>query len=88
MNKNKSNKSTKSIKKVKNNKKDINNNVYPDGYIRPKVTASEMLSADDIKKRMKNFEKIDVSELNNLVDGDKVRYFEISKHLNFKKNSL
>jgi hypothetical protein len=75
MNKSKSNKIQKKSKNKKANK-DSGQTVYPDGYVRPKVTASEMLSSSDIKKRMKNFTKVNDSDLDELVDGDKVRYFE------------
>ena len=58
--------------------------VYPDGYVRPKVTASEMLSANDIKKRLKNFDKVSESDLDDLVNGDYVRYFEVLEDGKFK----
>lgn len=90
MNKGKSNKSTKvskspNVSKSRKAKSD-KDQVYPDGYVRSSKskTASEMLSATDIKQRMKNFEKVDKEDLSNLVDGDKVRYFEVSENGGYK----
>lgn len=98
MNKNKSSKAnmnyTKSTKAVKTTKP-INTknggkvtrtkkNLATDGYVRPKVTAAEMLTAEQIKERLKNYEKVQKDDLYKLVDGDKVRYFKVEGDGNFK----
>ena len=81
--KNKANAKSKVIKKVvrrqKNSKTIIN-----DGYERPAVTPTELLTADDIRQRMKNYNRVSEDDIFDLVDGDKIRYFEVIENGKFK----
>lgn len=47
-----------------------------DEYVKPTVTASDMLTAEEIKERMKNYVQVNKNDLHTLKIDDKIRYFE------------
>jgi hypothetical protein len=49
-----------------------------DGYVRPKVTASELLSKEDIEERLKDYKRLYKADIESLKDGDHIRYFEVN----------
>lgn len=53
-----------------------------DNYKRPKLTVSDILSPEEIKKILRNYEQ--VSNISSLVQGDIVKYFEILDNGKYK----
>jgi hypothetical protein len=59
-------------------------NLADDGYVRPKATSSEMLTADEIKVRLRNYDRVMEEDLLNLEMDEKIRYFEVLDDGKFK----
>jgi hypothetical protein len=55
-----------------------------DGYVRPKKTATDMLSIDDIKKRIRNFERVNNEEIKDILVNTRIQYFELSEDDGFR----
>lgn len=50
-----------------------------DNYVRPKETVSELLSADEIKLRLVNYEKVESDNIKKLTPTARIQYFEVIK---------
>lgn len=57
---------------------------FKDGYVRPKFTPSDLLSAEEIKKRLFNFEKVKTEDIPNLGINLRIQYFEVIDGDKFK----
>jgi hypothetical protein len=59
-------------------------NLGDDGYVRSTVTATEMLTGEQIKERIKNYERVLEDDLRGLKTEDKIAYFEVLDDGKFK----
>lgn len=53
-----------------------------DNYIRPKITATDLIDPDEIKERLKNFEKVE--DISSIVPNIRIQYFEITDDKKFR----
>lgn len=59
-------------------------NLADDGYVRPKVTASDTLTGEQIKERLKNYERVYEDDIPDLKVEEKIAYFEVLDDGKFK----
>ena len=55
-----------------------------DNYVKPNITAIDLLTPGDIKKRLINYEKITTECVEILVPSTRIQYFEIMKDNKFR----
>lgn len=82
---NKKNIATKQKKKSKKstyNKRSIN--LLEDDYVKPKYTASDLITAEELKKRMENYEILDKEQVADLVSNTRIQYFEVKENGDYK----
>jgi hypothetical protein len=48
-----------------------------DKYVRPNIVPADLLTPEDIKKRLKNYEQITGSMISDIVIGTRIQYFEV-----------
>ena len=62
--------------KIKNNSTELR--LKNDGYVRPEKTATELLTPEEIELRLRNYEQVDVNEIEKLNNPTRIQYFEIT----------
>ena len=60
------------IKMIPKNKK-----LSEDTYIRPEITATDLLTPEEIELRLKNFVQVEVEDIKNLRKPTRIQYFEV-----------
>ena len=72
------NKKEPQIKYVQINNKSTELRLKNDGYVRPEKTATELLTPEEIELRLRNYEQVDVNEIEKLSNPTRIQYFEIT----------
>jgi len=65
------------IKYIQINKSGTNLKLSDDKYIRPEKTATDLLSPEEIEMRLKNYEQVDINDIEKLSNPTRIQYFEI-----------
>jgi hypothetical protein len=55
-----------------------------DNYVRPKFTATDLLTREEIELRLKNFEKVEPEDVEKITPGTRIQYFDISDDKDFR----
>lgn len=66
--------------KSSNIKNSVATRMSEDNYVRPKLTATDMLSREDIQERLKNYEQVSPDDVEKIVPGTRVQYFQVDKN--------
>ena len=61
-----------------------NKSLVNDKYKKPAITATELLSHDEINERLKNFYRVKPDDISNLSINTRIQYFQVSKDGNYK----
>jgi hypothetical protein len=77
-------KTVKTVKKTNSNPNSKFKKLSEDNYVKEDKSASDMLTADEIKDRLQNYERIYEEDMHNLKIDDKIRYFEVLEGGKFK----
>jgi len=48
-----------------------------DNYVKPTVTASELLDPDEIQRRLRNYEAVEKTSVGSIVPASRIQYFEL-----------
>ena len=66
------------------NKKKNNNSLINDNYAKPEITATELLTPDEINTRLKNFYRVVPEDIINIPVNTRIQYFQVSSENKFK----
>jgi hypothetical protein len=72
------NKKEPQVKYIKINNKSTELRLKNDGYVRPEKTATELLTPEEIELRLRNYEQVDINEIEKLSNPTRIQYFEIT----------
>ena len=61
-----------------------NKRLINDKYKKPVITATELLSHDEINERLKNFYRVSPNDISNLSVNTRIQYFQVSEDGNYK----
>jgi len=72
------NKKEPQVKYIHINNKNTELRLKNDGYVRPEKTATELLTPEEIELRLRNYEQVDINEIEKLSNPTRIQYFEIT----------
>jgi len=72
------NKKEPQVKYIKINNKSTELRLKNDEYVRPEKTATELLTPEEIELRLRNYEQVDINEIEKLSNPTRIQYFEIT----------